>query len=275
MANDYNITGSTIKTLTEIWWRWDDPPTKAHLTEGCVECRFLVKNPYDNPGKLYSLEFSVDGGITRFPATVLPNKGVGAAAFDLNAKIKQISVWWFAGYDLRIMRQFTGVKLYAKFCEDLTGDQTEERSTTIDVDLRPTGHFTVISPRSNDRYFNLKFVSKQTVIPGVLHFSVEIDKVDTFNSPDLHVLSTRDAPLEWLCDGGAFPEEGVPSTGNHIIEFNTALLGGFSEGDYHYRITADFDQFYPIITYPADGQVFVGETIDVTGKVIILDILES
>ncbi|MDZ7795520.1 MAG: hypothetical protein U5N56_00040 [Candidatus Marinimicrobia bacterium] len=271
MANDYNITGNTSKTLTEIWWRWDSPSSQAHFTDGCVELRFLVKNPYDNPGKLYSLEFSLDGGTTRYPATVLPDKGVGATAFDLNAKIKQISVWWFAGYDLRLMRKFNGVKVYARFCEDLTGDQTEERSAQLDVDLRPTGHFSVITPRSNDRYFNLKFVSKETVIPGVLHFTVEIDKVGTFDSPDLQVLSTRDTPLEWLCDGGAFPEEGVESSSNHIIEFNSSLLGSLTEDEYYYRITADFDQFYPVITYPADGQVFIGETIDVTGHVIIID----
>jgi hypothetical protein len=271
MGNDYNITGSTSKTLTEIWWRWENPPTIAHLLEGCVECRFTIRNPYDNPGRLYSLEFSVDGGTTRFPAAVLSSKGVGANAFDLSAKTKQISLWWFAGYDLRIMRQFTGVKLYAKFCEDITGDQTEEREVTVDVDLRPTGHFSVINPRANDRYFNLKFVSKETVIQGVLHFTVEIDKVNTFDSQDLRVLSTREAPLEWLCDGGAFPDEGVPSTGNHIIEFNTALLGALIEDEYYYRITADFDQFYPVITYPADGQVFIGETIDVVGHVVILD----
>lgn len=275
MANDYNITGSTSKTLTEIWWRWDSPASVAHSNEGCVELRFLMKNPYDNPGKLYSLEFSVDGGTTRYPATVLPDKGVGASAFDLNAKTKQISVWWFAGYDLRIMREFTGVKLYAKFCEDLTGDISEERNATIDVDLRPTGHFSLITPRTNDRYFNLKFVSKQTVLSGAMHFLIEIDTVDTFDSPDLRTFSTREAPLEWLCDGGAFPEEGVLTTASHIIEYNSGVLGNLSVDDYHYRITADFDQFYPVITYPADGQVFVGETIDVTGKIMVLDGLEE
>lgn len=275
MADNYNIIGTTQKTKTEISWRWDT--TKAKSQEACIECLFLIKNPYDHQGQLNSLEYSLDNGATRMSATVLPasdDHGVGADAFDLNAKTKQISVWWFAGYDLRIMRTFNDVKLYAQFKEVDTGDETEEREISLTVDLRPSGHFSVITPRSNDRYFDLKFLAKETITPGSLHFTVEIDTVDTFDSEDLQVLSTRLNPLEWLCDGAAFPDEGVTSDQDHIIQYNAALLGDLTEGEYHFRITADFDQFYPVITYPVNGQVFISETIDVVGHITVLDEME-
>lgn len=271
MGYDYVVSGSTLKTKSELQWKWQNPPAVPHQKEALVECKILIRNPYSNPGKLCNFEYSFEENGERYTGTVLPDRGVGVSPIELTPEFKEISIFWFAGYDIRMMQDFNEVWLHVNFCEESSGIEAEPLSVRTNVDLRPTAHFDAYEPKENDKYFNIRFLTRETAMPGLMQFTVEIDTEDTFDSPNYQVLKTEESPNLWKMDGLAFPEQGVLSDEEHIVEFSGELLKSLQEGRYYYRITDFFYQFYPVVDYPPQGYVTMAEVIDIEGHIVIVD----
>jgi hypothetical protein len=97
-----------------------------------------------------------------------------------------------------------------------------------------------------------------------------VDTVETFDSQNLLAFDTLEDRTGWTVDGQVFPENGVDGNQENKIRLSRSELQNLSPGDYYFRIIPRVDQFWAQIDVPAEGQVYVGTTVDVSGTVIIV-----
>ncbi len=263
-------TRTVIKTKSEILWSFDS--ASVIYSEGVVELHFLMKNPVGMSASLAVFQFQKDS--TWYDATLMGAQYEDVTDFPLTAKWREVIIRWDGASDLRLVQSWLSVPFRVAFNDRALGAgmETEVREHIMtEVDFTIQGEANVISPRSNDPYLNFNFITPLAVRPSRLHFLLEVDTVDTFDSGDYLVFNSRDDQTGWGFSGGAFPSEGVDGQLSNRVTFVDASLGAMTQTNIFYRITPIVDQVLVSFDSPTEGQVFVSTSIPVSGSVVVLD----
>ncbi len=265
-----------VKTQSEILWSFDNH--EIIYKEGVVELSFIMKNPRGYKASLASFQFYNDYASEWVPASLDAVQYVSLGGFPLSGKFEKVIIRWDCASDLRIMKAFQNVRFAVAFNdrEELVGTETELREYTIpEVDFTIQDEPRVIRPHSNDPYLIFEFLNPKSIRDALLHFKLEVDTVDTFDSQNLVSFSSFDDQTGWqyVLNGAwtALPSEGLSGLQFWKFKFEDASLTALTGGDYYFRITPVLSQIQVHISSIADGQVFQTTTIPVNGSVVILD----
>ncbi len=243
------------------------------FSAGEVVLWFNIRNPYFYQCSLTSLQYQSQTG-EWLDANLSSNQiETDINSISLTGKPRQIGIVWDAASDFRIMKAWSDVAVRAQFNDrpNGTGTPTNLVEFSVDVDFTVKAEPQVIRPRDNDPYLLFNFVNPLAIRPCKMHFTLRIDKVSTFDSEDLMEFDTAEDQTNWTVDGGSYPEEGIDGqTEFNIIYDDPSILANFSEGPLYFELITKLDQFYPVITEPAMGQVYQGTQVDIEGTISIV-----
>lgn len=258
---------SLKKTSSELWASFAG--AERRYTAGTIVVHFALTNPYYRQASLHSLKFRNEAGEWLNARLADTQEEPDLGAIPLSGKKRLVPVVWSAADDFRIMQAFPGVELSAIFADRPlgAGALTEEIRFTVDVDFTVPEIQKVIQPRGNDPYLQFEFLSPRAVRPCWMHFRLSVDTAESFDSPALLEFDSSLDTAGWQADGGVFPEQGVDGQTEARITFSNAALQSLPAGDYFYRILPVVNQFYPQIDTPADGQVYIGDQVFISGTI--------
>ncbi len=265
-----------VKTQSEILWSFDSH--EVIYKEGIVELSFIMKNPRGYKASLTTFQFYNEYAAEWVPASLDAVQYVSLGGFPLTGKFERVIIRWDCASDLRIMKVFQNVRFAVAFNdrEELIGTETELREYTIpEIDFTIQDEPRIIKPHSNDPYLIFEFVNPKSIRDALLHFKLEVDTVDTFDSQELIMFNSYDDQTGWKYDvNGVWTNlipEGLSGLSYWKFKFEDASLTALTGGDYYFRITPILSQIKVHFNSIADGQVFQTTTIPVNGYVEILD----
>ncbi|MBO8183341.1 MAG: hypothetical protein H0Z28_11220 [Archaeoglobus sp.] len=254
------------KTVSEIDWYIEGYTVKS---DGTIDIRVAAKNPYFNACSVPYLKFKNPADGLWYTGTIVND----IDNISLTGRYKVFSIIWNAVKDLRCMQKYENVEIAIQLNDrpSLGGTPTEVKTLVIDViDFTLSPFSEIITPYSNDPYFQVKFKSPVTLSGSRIHFHIEMAQDPDFSNI-VFECDTQEDTTGWECDGGAFPIDGVVGTEEHIISFSSDAIANLPEGNYYIRIIPVVSNFLPQITEPQDGQVYIGTEINITGNIIVFD----
>jgi len=257
------------KTKSEI--QYSIVGAEVDLEKGIVGILIEAKNPYNYPCSVKEIQFGIDG--EWYPATIYAEQEVDFDEIPLSGRMKRYKLNWDAAGDLRVMQSWNNLKVAVTLNDrsSLAGVDSETQEYTIPlIDFTVTEIKRMVFPYSNDPYFDMMFVNKKTCRKSLMSFILDVAIDENFTN----IVKSFDTRLDqtgWTYEDGVFPENGVPGEVEHEIIFASSELAELTEGNYYIRITPIIVQFYVTITSPYDGQVFIGDEIDIEGTVTVVD----
>jgi len=239
--------------------------------KGIVSIIIEAKNPYNFPCSVKSFKFAIDN--EWFPVTAYTEQEVDFDAIPLTGRMKRYKLNWDAAKDLRIMQVWENLRMVLILNDRsyLAGVDSEPQYYTIPlIDFTVKEVKRIVLPYSNDPYFNLMFVNQKTCRPSLMNFILDVATDENFLNV-IKSFDTRESQSGWTYEQGIFPENGVPGETEHEIIFASPELAGLDEGDYFIRVTPIVTQFYVNISFPENGQVFIGGQVNIEGDVVAVD----
>jgi len=258
-----------VKTKNEI--QFSIVGADINTETGVVGILIEAKNPYNYPCSVKEIQFEIDG--EWFPATAYSEQENDFNEIPLTGRLKRYKLNWDAAGDLRVMQSWNNLRVLVILNDRsyLSGIDSEIQYYTIPViDFTVTEIKRVVFPYSNDPYFDLMFVNKKTCRPSLMNFVLDIATDEDFSNI-VKSFDTREDQTGWICDYETFGENGISGEDEHEIVFESSELSDLPESNYYIRITPFVTQFYVTISQPEDGQVFIGNAVDIAGEVIFID----
>ncbi len=162
----------------------------------------------------------------------------------INSRKKKVVIVWAGGEDLTADQIYATVSVRLTFNDEPSqaGSESQEETYVIgEVDFTPTEEIIPYRPYPDDQDFPVKFKNLQSYSNVKLHYKIEVDSVNTFDSGDYLSYDTAVSQTNWTFDGGAFPSAGVNpvvdiTTAEEIV-FSNAALTALAIGDWFIRIT--------------------------------------
>lgn len=262
------------KTSTEIKWEFLD--SEIQLTTGLIALRIRMSNPYYMQASLGVAKWISPATGEYLPITWAASQIEDPDSIKLLGAIRTVTLLWDAAADLRIMQAWPSITLALSFWDrpGQTGIQTAVQEFSVPVDFTLSAlerYIGLIRPVSHDPYFQFDFVTPLTIRAARLHFRLEIDRVESFDSLDCQVYDTALDRTGWTADGEVFPESGLDALIKHRVALSHPSLESVGLGNWVYRISPVVSQFESNISSPVEGQVFLDTTIDVAGTITYWD----
>jgi len=258
------------KGVSEVQWEFDS--YRVDLEQGFISLLFQMSNSYMEKASLGAAKWQSPATGEYLPLTLASQQVEDLSALPLTARRRLVEVVWDAAEDLRIMQAFPAVTLAFSFWDrpNQGGRETpvQEFQVPVDFTLSALGRgVKMVRPLDHDPYFDFEFLTPLLIRPGRLHFKLELDQAESFDSPAYIAADSDLDQTYWTADGGSFPADGVDGTAVHRVKYAGPELDQLAAGDWYYRLQVRVSQFRARITAPQSGQVFNSTTIQVQGVV--------
>jgi len=258
---------------TEIQFNYES--FTQNYSDGTIDIVIKAKNPFFNACSVGEFKFKSQSTDEWLPCTAYGTQEEDLTEMPLTGAYRLITIRWDAGTDLRIMQAWTNVEMSLTLYDrpDSAGAETHaELFTVSSVDFTINDISSVVHPTSNDPFMEFEFYHPTTIRDGVVHFRIDVDTVETFDSANLESFDTDDSTTDWQEDDSAFPEIGTDGTSQSKIELSNSTLTNLPDDTtFYYQIVPKVDQFYAVVDSPSNNQVFIGTSVTISGTVEVLD----
>jgi len=231
---------SRIKQTGEVGFSIDG----YEVVEADIIIYISIWNHYMSANcSLEQAEYEIGGG--RNTITVSGNQVESITDIPVSSKKRIYKLYWDAGGDLTAEEIFTDIDICLVFNDQPSSagaSSVEQLMRISTIDFTPTTDIIPYKPFPNDEEFVVKFKNLVSQSSVKLHFKIEVDTVNTFDSGDYSFVDTSVSQVNWTFDGGAFPGAGVdPVTDiTQAEEITYTGFSGLADDTWFIRITRSF-----------------------------------
>lgn len=228
---------SKVKQIGEVAFTIDG----HEQNKGDVKLYLSIWNHYVSDNcSIDTAQYNIGAGWVNM--TLSANQVESVSSIPITSRKRKYVYYWDAAADLDATQEYTNVQVRFEFNDEpsAAGETSAAVSYTIDsIDFRPTTDIIPYKPFPNDEDFIVKFKNLLSYSSVSLHFKIEVDTVNTFDSVDYSSADTSVSTTGWTFDGGAFPGGGASPVTDlaNAEEITYDGFGGLSEDTWFIRIT--------------------------------------